>query len=194
MIAALYVERGGCYYGLEGVDPWDASRDARKYAGPWPVVAHPPCKRWGSFWFGSTSPHYKGPRYEKPGADGGCFEAALNAVRRFGGVLEHPANSRAWAHFGLTPPPRGGGWVRADWPGGQGWTCCVDQGGVYGHRAPKATWLYSVGCDLPRLKWGPSGATHRVELMGKAERLATPIPFRDLLINMARSAGKGGAQ
>jgi hypothetical protein len=46
MIAALYVERGGVYYGLPDVDPWDEERDARLYAGPWPVVAHPVCARW----------------------------------------------------------------------------------------------------------------------------------------------------
>ena len=45
-IAALYVQEGGCYFGLEGVDPWDEARDARRYAGPHPVVAHPPCGRW----------------------------------------------------------------------------------------------------------------------------------------------------
>lgn len=46
MIAALFVATGGCYFGLEGVDPWDEQRDARLYRGPWPVVAHPPCSRW----------------------------------------------------------------------------------------------------------------------------------------------------
>jgi len=29
VIAALYVEKGGCYYNLPGVDPWDEERDAR---------------------------------------------------------------------------------------------------------------------------------------------------------------------
>lgn len=38
-IAALYVQRDGVYYGLPDVDPWDEERDARLYAGPWPVVA-----------------------------------------------------------------------------------------------------------------------------------------------------------
>lgn len=47
MIAALFVERRGAYFGIPGVDPWDVTRDARAYAGPWPVVAHPPCQRWG---------------------------------------------------------------------------------------------------------------------------------------------------
>ncbi len=47
-IAALYVATDGCYFGLSGVDTWDQARDARKYAGPYPVVAHPPCQRWAS--------------------------------------------------------------------------------------------------------------------------------------------------
>jgi hypothetical protein len=49
LIAALYVEKNGCYYNLPSVDPWDIERDARLYRGPWPVVAHPPCQRWGRF-------------------------------------------------------------------------------------------------------------------------------------------------
>ena len=39
MIAALFVERGGVYWNQPGVDPWDEERDARLYAGPWPVIA-----------------------------------------------------------------------------------------------------------------------------------------------------------
>lgn len=54
-IAALFVATGGCYFGLPGIDPWDKARDARLYAGPWPVVAHPPCERWGRYWSGGPS-------------------------------------------------------------------------------------------------------------------------------------------
>ena len=55
VIAALYVQERGCYVGLDGVDPWPESRDARSYAGPYPVVAHPPCERWGRYWGGGPS-------------------------------------------------------------------------------------------------------------------------------------------
>lgn len=202
VIAALFVREGGCYYGLPEVDPWPASRDARLYGGPWPVVAHPPCERWGRYWYGGPGRLKAGlPRREK-GADGGCFAAALAAVRRWGGVLEHPAASAAWAAFGLARPPREGWGVGDCLDGPRGWTCQVEQG-HYGHRARKATWLYAVGCELPSLQWGASAATARLdelkrradtgrlfdarlERLSKAERAATPERFRDLLLSMVR--------
>lgn len=206
MIAALYVQTGGCYFGLSGVDPWDEQRDARRYVGPYPVVAHPPCQRWGKLWAGQPL-HIKrtGERKTK-GDDGGCFAAALAAVRRWGGVLEHPWGSHAWPHFGLNKPPLEGGWIAADFEGG--WTCCVEQG-RYGHYARKPTLLYACGVDLPDLAWGKSEAKldpSVVERLGlerakrrgevassgggidSAARVSTPAPFRDLLISMAQTA------
>lgn len=156
MIAALYVLSNGPYVGLPQVDPWDEARDARLYAGPWPVVAHPPCERWGRYWFGGPSAKVK----RLKGDDAGCFAAALAAVRKYGGVLEHPAASSAWAAFGLNTPPRAGGWVAADFEGG--FTCCVDQE-HYGHLAQKATWLYAKGVQLPSLKWGKGQSKIRLD-------------------------------
>jgi len=202
MIAALYVELSGCYFGLDGVDPWDVVRDARRYAGPHPVVAHPPCQRWGRFWHGST----RKPHQFKLGDDGGCFAHALDAVRRWGGALEHPADSHAWSFFGLKKPPRSGGWVAADDRGG--WTCYVEQG-HYGHLSRKGTWLYAAGVELPSLAWGRlPQRLHPVALerygYEKARRIgmiamvggkrkteirnATPLAFRDVLLDIARSA------
>lgn len=204
-VAALFVETGGCYFGLPDVDPWDKQRDARTYPGPWPVVAHPPCERWGRYWYGGPMLHKLGRRLTR-GDDGGCFAAALSAVRSWGGVLEHPEASSAWAAHGLIEPPNAGGWVVADWHGG--WTCCVEQG-HYGHRARKATWLYAYGTELPSLTWGKSRSRvrldqgfHSKEERRRAQRLgdlrsprmprrecaATPVPFRDLLLSIARSA------
>ena len=205
-VAALYVETGGCYFDLPGVDAWDEQRDARKYSGPHPVVAHPPCQRWGKFWAGQPLAIKRTGIRKRKGDDNGCFAAALNAVRRFGGVLEHPCGSHAWDHFGLARPPREGGWIAADFNGG--WTCCVEQG-RYGHYARKPTWLYAVGCELPALNWGKSEprldpaivermGLKRAQRLGEVggrgggkdstPRISTPAAFRDLLISIASTA------
>ena len=143
MIAALYVQKNGVYFGLEGVDPWDEKRDARLYAGPHAVVAHPPCARWCRF-AGFVEARWGHQR----GDDGGCFAHALACVERFGGVLEHPAHSDAWDAFDLPKPERSGGWSKSMFR--PGWSCYVEQA-RYGHIAKKATWLYAVGTSLPML-------------------------------------------
>lgn len=196
MIAALYVETGGVYYGRDDVDPWGVERDARKYAGPWPVVAHPPCQVWCRL-AGFVEARWG----HKRGEDGGTFNAALDSVRAHGGVLEHPAWSDAWAAHDLLAPPRSGGWIVADFFGG--WTCYVEQG-RYGHPAKKATWLYARGVDLPSLRWGHNADQKSEALvswcgnhvssgevrprLGKKAANASPPAFAELLINMARSA------
>jgi hypothetical protein len=197
MIAALFVMPDGPYAGLPGVELWDEKRDARLYSGPHRVVAHPPCERWGRYWYGGPSARVRRVK----GDDNGCFAAALAAVRQYGGVLEHPAASAAWDAFGLAKPPRAGGWIKADFEGG--WTCCVDQE-HYGHRAQKATWLYAVGTPLPSLKWGKGSSRIRLDdgfhsaeerrrmtrtgicqRLSRRQRLETPIPFRNLLLEIA---------
>ena len=192
-VAALFVETGGCYFGLDGIDPWDIGRDARTYAGPHPVVAHPPCDRW------CQMAPVNQARYGHPiGADGGCFAAALDAVRKWGGILEHPALTLAWAKFDL-PRPIPGGWTKTFCGG---WVAQVEQR-HYGHRARKATWLYAFGTEPISLEWKRPPAPEawisadrpRAELaamgisqLSKREAKATPADFRDLLIAIARSA------
>jgi hypothetical protein len=195
-VAALYVAAKGCYYGLDGVEPWGLpDRDAREYAGPHPVVAHPPCTRWCRL-AGLVEARWG----HKRGDDGGCFAAALASVRRWGGVLEHPADTKAWAAYDLPDPQRHGGWSRGLCGG---WACHVEQG-RYGHPAKKATWLYAYGCDLPSLRWGStldaestamvSWCGNRTKRMPDRPRLgqraasATPHEFRDVLLAMARSS------
>ena len=192
---------------MEGVIPWDEAADARKYAGPFPVVAHPPCQRWGKFWAGSPAHIARTGERKQKGDDNGCFASALQSVREFGGVLEHPWESHAWPHFGLAIPPREGGWVKADSHGG--FTCCIEQG-RYGHYARKPTLLYVVKAPLPELRWGKSEPTfpqwaiekygikkcRRIGELGlkgggknNTHRIGTPPEFKALLLSIARSVG-----
>lgn len=190
-VAALFINPRGHYCGRPDVDAWDESRDARLYDGPLPVVAHPPCGRW------CRLAHLVESKFGyKVGDDGGCFAAALRAVRRYGGVLEHPAFTLAWPRFGL-PRPLRGGWQRCV---DGSWVCEVAQV-AYGHRARKSTWLYYVGVNPPAvLDWSTPQATAVVG--GCANRSNTKLPrvwadeasrtpelFADALIALARHCG-----
>jgi hypothetical protein len=199
IIAALFVEPGGPYFNMVNVDPWDELKDARDYEGPYPVIAHSPCQRWGRYWSGGPSAKVR----RMLGDDGGCFKSALQSVRMFGGVLEHPEASHAFRYYELPIPKWHGGWTAQDKSGGR--SCCVAQGN-YGHAARKMTWLYAVKTDYPELKWGPTRPLMRMDAghhskeeraravktgvclrLSKRQRLITPEPFRDLLLEIARS-------
>lgn len=193
-VAALFVMTGGCYFGLPNIDPWDEKRDARKYAGPHPVIAHPPCARW------SRLAKFCEVRHGlKVGEDNGCFASGLSSVRKFGGIIEHPAFSKAWKAFGLPiPETKYHGWTIA--PDG-GASCYIEQE-RYGHVMKKATWLYAYKTSLPKLRWGHTpdskgtvstnqdwrgGMDKWRNATGHKAANATPIEFRDLLISIARS-------
>jgi hypothetical protein len=193
-IAALFVQTNGAYFGLAGVEPWDEVRDARKYGGPHPVVAHPPCQLWGAM----ANVNYArwGGEHNRPGNDGGCFASAVRSVAQYGGVLEHPAKSNAFVAYGIARPVAVG-WNRA---GLHDWVCEVWQS-AYGHRANKATWLYYHGVTPPfELRWNrpvgecqigfhdQRGKSKNKPTLGKREANATPIEFRDELLNLARHA------
>jgi hypothetical protein len=189
-VAALFVQRDGCYSGWPWIDSWDEARDARTYKGPHPVIAHPPCQLWGAM----AAVNYArwGGEHNRPGNDSGCFEAALGAVNHWGGVLEHPAKTRAWAAYGLEKPTATG-WHRS----GLGWVCEVWQS-AYGHKANKATWLYYKGRYEPHeLRWDRLKGTHQIGFqdqrgkarnkptLNKREANATPLEFRDELLRLA---------
>lgn len=186
-VAALFVATGGCYFGIDGVEPWDEARDARQYKGPWPVVAHPPCQLWVNL----AAVNFKryGGEHNRPGNDGGCFAFALRSVRQYGGVLEHPAFSNAWAAHGLLAP-REAGWTPA---GPNEWVCEVWQS-AYGHRARKRTWLFVASASRPpELNWTRSpgvaqcGWFDRIKpTLSKREAMATPPAFREALLGIAR--------
>lgn len=194
VVAALFVETDGVYFGLPNVDPWDEARDARLYDGPWPVVAHPPCARWSRL--AGFVQHVHG---YKRGEDGGCFQAALEAVHRFGGdggascyveqgrYGELPVKKATWLYaYGVDLPDVLWGYTpdRAGEP---------LPPGVHGMNR----WRDQVSYR-PKLRRGwrinepRDGANAIVTAadgrMRDAHASRTPILFRDALIAMAASA------
>ena len=179
MVAVLFARSDSIYKGFPDVDVFDLERDARNYNGPRPVVAHPPCRAWGRL------RHFAKPRSDEKA----LAYFAVDAVRRFGGVLEHPESSTLWPAADLPLPGAGsddfGGWTL---PVPQYW---------FGHRAMKRTWLYIVGCapaqlppiplvlgDSPFVVQSRKRDDHRPHI-SKAEREATPLPFAEWLLTVA---------
>ncbi len=197
-VAALFVDPKGVYPTLVGAENcWDLGRDARTYAGPHPVVAHPPCQ----LWVNMAAVNWKRYGRQRPawypgGTDEGCFAAALHAVRRYGGVLEHPAGSHAWRAHGLREPHRdqwtGFFWTSNPYDMSEYRVCEVWQS-AYGHKARKRTWLLYCGKRPPfELRWSRTPGTHQVgwfdrvkPTVGKREASATPEAFARTLIDLA---------
>lgn len=195
-IAALYIDPRGPYPTLLGPELcWDAERDARTYGGPWPIVAHPPCGPWSKLAFVCTmQTHDLGP-------------IAVDQVRRFGGVLEHPAGSDL---FRFCSMPRPGEFP--DQFGGR--TIEVEQVD-WGHVARKRTWLYLVGVhelgESPPSRepthWcsGFRSSTHEmpsnyrrqgsaappgIKIASAQQRRRTPVDFARWLISLAEQANE----
>lgn len=184
VVAVLFARRDSIYKNLPDTDVYDIDRDARTFGGGMPIVAHPPCRAWGSL---------RALAKPAPG-ERELALLALDQVRAWGGVLEHPRMSRLWPTAGL---PSAG---RRDSFGG--WTLGIDQY-HFGHRAQKRTLLYIVGVgprEIPAiplcLGHAPRVITNRRGLKSgmpgyrpevtKSEREATPPLLAMWLVELAR--------
>lgn len=198
-VAALYVERGGPYFTMPDVDPWDRERDARLYAGPWPVVAHPPCGPWGNL------RHLCVPNRDRLN-DADCGPIAVDQVRRWGGMLEQPAGSKLFDHCGCAKPTLSPGSFVVDKFGGIAIEVCQVE---WGHPARKRTWLYLVGIRRPHITpplpgrapthWVSGGRLHNrkgsggivppgIKVCSAQQRRRTPPAFARWLVDLAVTA------
>jgi len=191
MTAILFARADSVYKSIDGCDVYDKDRDALTWPGGVSCVAHPPCRGWGKLhYFAKPEPGEK---------DFGIW--AAHQVRQFGGVLEHPKDSKLWHAAGLPRPGQ-----KDDFGG---WTLPISQH-WWGHRAEKLTWLYVVGCEpgeVPEIPMRMGRATHviaqsrmrrkdgtrlRKGMEGwrpevtKAEREHTPIELARWLVDLAR--------
>lgn len=207
-VQALFVDDSphGIYPKLLGQENcWGLTnkRDARLYVGPDPIVAHPSCNLWVNFAAVNYARSLKEPNRRKvlpawyPGGnDEGCFYSAMWSALCYGGVVEHPAYSHAWAHYGLAPPnPHR--WTKEHIQIGTSprtyWSCEVYQS-TYGNLCQKKTWLIYCGKQPPfELDWSKTPATHQVgwfdrlrPTVSKREASATPLAFAETLIALAK--------
>ncbi len=170
-VAALFVRRTSHYKSMPGVDCFDVDRDARTWRGGVPGVFHPPCRAWGKL------SHFAKPRE----CERHLAIWSMHQVRRFGGVLEHPTHSRLWSESGCLGFGMRDTYCGVLVPVLQSW---------WGHRAPKQTSLYFVGCPVPDLLWPeglPPVPSGRVEKMCTAERERTSPEFARWLVDLAAS-------
>lgn len=174
-VTVLFAHRRSHYFDLP-VNVYEQRRNALSFdgAGGGPVIAHPPCRLWCRLSHLSTAPESE--KY--------LAFFALEQVRKFGGVMEHPAFSKFWAAAGIEPP-RSGSTITVDEY--DGWTLPVSQK-WWGHKAEKPTWLYIVGCSprgIPELPYsilpamascGRSRKRNR-KYLEKDDRNLTPVSF-----------------
>jgi len=169
MITVLFTKHNSIYNKL-GTDNWDIKRDARKWPGGNAIIAHPPCRSWGNY-----------SQWAKP-REGEKELAiwAIEQVRKWGGIVEHPRTSKLWKTMGIPRPNE-----KPDQWGG--FTISIDQY-WFGHRAKKDTWSYIKGCilhNIPSYPYKLGNQYNVVENMGKSEREATPIKLAEWLIEIA---------
>lgn len=180
-VAALYVDSRGPYLSMANVEAWcglqstsslfqhNSARDAKKYDGPHPVVAHPPCGPWGKL------AHMC--KYQ----DTDCAPIAVGQTQKWGGVMEHPVGSRLWAHCGL--PAVGEG---CDQHGG--FTISVRQCD-WGHSCAKPTLLYVVGIGLADVPGQPP-AREPIAAVTNSGRWTGQSDARPFMANRRRASSR----
>lgn len=179
-VAVLFCHATTNYRELRNVDVYDADRDARTFAGGSQVVAHPPCAQWGRL---------RGLADDRP-EEKALGPFAVAQVRRWGGVLEHPAGSALWPACGLPAP--------GETDGLGGFTLDIDQVN-WGHPAQKHTWLYVCGLDRAELPAMPAPghrpthyvtssrrSFHKLPALSKRGRELTPPALAAWLVELAR--------
>ena len=174
-VSVLFAARNSVYHSLDGVEVYDAKRDATTFDMSTPIVAHPPCRSWSAFTAHQAKP--------EPGEkELGLF--AVDCLRKCGGILEHPAHTRLFDAAGIPhpgQPSRDGMWSLQVW---QAW---------WGYPMKKATWLAFSGIDSSKVetpfRLHSMGADRRrQQLMSKNQRAATCLAFAQWLVNYSRTS------
>ena len=154
-VAACFVRVDSVYKRLLPGRTYDIHKPAYLLPVGVKAIYHPPCRAWGNY------AHLAKPR---PGEKDLALWA-MDRVRRFGGILEHPKTSRLWQYL---------------MPGDN--TVAINQCD-FGHGALKPTLLfYNRLGAMPPLP-SPRPPTNTVENMNVKEREETPVDLAEWLVS-----------
>lgn len=166
-IAVLCCHTNSVYKQIPGLDCYDYIRNALEYTGHYPIIAHPPCGMWSAH----LSHQYKGDRDKDFTLAAHC----INLLRRNGGVLEQPANTRMFKRFGLPLPGERFGGLETHYVW-QSW---------WGYPTRKKTWLCfskvkPAKMPFNLLRYGNETETYNN--MSHVDRAKTTLPFAEWLV------------
>lgn len=177
-IPVLFVNQSTNYENFN-TDLYDINRNALSIVNDCAAVYHPPCRSWGrlrSFANFSPGEHW-------------LAVWSVIRIRRFGGVLEHPAGSKLW-NFMCLPRPGAG------YDSFGGFSVKINQHD-FGFECEKNTWLYIVGIDvnlLPAFPLNFDAVTHIISScklengkreISKNKRAATTIMLCSYLLQIS---------
>lgn len=131
-VAVLCASGRSIYHHLPAVEVFDRARDACQFAGPEPVVAHPPCRLWSR-----TLSHCAKSLDAEAEKELGRF--CVRKVLQNGGVLEQPAHSALFADMNLPMPNQPAHPFL--------FTLYVEQG-WFGYPLRKPTWILVSGVPM----------------------------------------------
>ncbi len=176
MTSILFCEEKSIYKTLN-CDVYDIKRNALNVSNTTPAIYHPPCRMWSRL--KTLSNFYPGEKW--------LAVWSLIRIRKYGGILEHPAGSSLFHKYApLTPVPDSYG----------GFIISVNQH-WFGHVAQKKTYLYIVGCSpsqLPPIPLNFSAIEYTISNSKKSKqkikespkkyRNYTPILFAQWLLDI----------
>jgi hypothetical protein len=139
MTIVLFTRENSIYEEL-GCECYDKKRNAYTAPRGVPVIAHPPCRAWG------TMAHWAKP---EPG-EKDYATWSLSMVNKYGGIVEHPQKSKLWQEKELL---------------NNGFLFGIKQRD-FGHVCEKPTYLYIVGIsksELPPVPISLSYPTHKIQ-------------------------------
>ena len=174
IISVLFCSGRSIYAHLPGCDVWTRARDAAKFTGLNPVIAHPPCRTWSKFLRTQAKPlDFL--------AEQNLGRFAVATAQKNGGIVEQPAGSFLWSACQLPRP--------GDNSDPFCYTIQIEQS-WFGMATRKKTWLLICGVPramLPTVPFQFDREPNSQVWQNSHQRSRTPTLLAEWLCQIARS-------